>query len=202
MATSPKNTDRRVQRTRQLLRQSAIEVMQEKGFTAMTIQDVTDRANLNRGTFYAHYVDKYALLEELIKEQFRKMLASKLPPTSKWNRQTLHSLILIVLEHFDYEYRQCDPTEIVDPLLERATKEELSRLLLEWLRQGNDKEVFKRVPVETVARVMSWAILGAATYWCQEATKVPAEQAASDVMLVIMEGVGHLVPDWNKSICI
>jgi AcrR family transcriptional regulator len=60
MATPPKGMDRRVQRTHQLLRQAAIETMKEKGFVAMTIQDIADRANVNRGTFYAHYPDKYA----------------------------------------------------------------------------------------------------------------------------------------------
>jgi AcrR family transcriptional regulator len=48
MATSPKGTDRRVQKTRNLIRSASIEIMKEKGFTAMTIQDITDRANVNR----------------------------------------------------------------------------------------------------------------------------------------------------------
>ena len=48
MATPPKGMDRRVQRTHQLLRQAAIETMKEKGFLALTIQDIADRANVNR----------------------------------------------------------------------------------------------------------------------------------------------------------
>lgn len=58
MATRPKASDRRVQRTHQILQQAAIDTMKEKGFLAMTIQDITDRVNVNRGTFYAHFPDK------------------------------------------------------------------------------------------------------------------------------------------------
>src|SRR3984893_2571845 len=106
MATPPKGMDRRVQRTHQLLRQAAIETMNEKGFMAMTIQDIADRANVNRGTFYAHYPDKYALLDELIHDQFQSLLKKSLPAEPRWNKQTLHLLVKVVLEHFEDEYRQ------------------------------------------------------------------------------------------------
>jgi AcrR family transcriptional regulator len=169
--------------------------MQEKGFMAMTIQNITDRANVNRGTFYAHFTDKYALLEEIIREQFQHLLASKLPPVPTWDRQTLHLLIQIVLEHFEDEYRQCDPSEIIDPLIERATKETLAEVLLTWLKQAKSEEACWRVPMETIARVVSWAILGAAAHWAQEPSTMSSEQVANDILLVIMEGVASLAPD-------
>jgi AcrR family transcriptional regulator len=54
--------DPRVKRTRQLLRKALIELIPEKGYNAITIQDITDRATLNRATFYLHYRDKDDLL--------------------------------------------------------------------------------------------------------------------------------------------
>lgn len=189
-----KKTDRRVQRTRQLLRQAAIETMNEKGFMAMTIQDIADRANVNRGTFYAHYPDKYALLDELIHDQFQALLRKSLPLEPRWNRQTLCLLVKIVLEHFEDEYRQCDPTEVVDPLIERATKEALADLLFTWLKQEKSVGTNFRVPVETIARVVSWTILGAAAHWYQEGLKLSAEQVADDILLILMEGIARLAP--------
>jgi AcrR family transcriptional regulator len=47
--------DRRKQRTRALLRDSLIALILEKGYDAVTVQDITDRANLGRATFYLHY---------------------------------------------------------------------------------------------------------------------------------------------------
>jgi AcrR family transcriptional regulator len=56
--------DRRVQRTRDLLRRAMMELMLEKGYDAISIQDITDRANLGRTTFYLHYQSKDDLFLE------------------------------------------------------------------------------------------------------------------------------------------
>src|SRR5438105_6251027 len=67
-------TDRRVQRTRQLLQDALISMMIEKGYEATTVQDIIDRANVGRATFYAHFADKETLLVSRL-EDLRAMLA-------------------------------------------------------------------------------------------------------------------------------
>lgn len=57
--------DRRVRRTKKLLRQSLTELMLEKDFNDITIRDITERADLNRGTFYLHYSDPFDLLHQI-----------------------------------------------------------------------------------------------------------------------------------------
>ena len=51
-------TDRRVQRTRELLQQALIDLIGERGYDAITIQDIVNRANVGRTTFYLHYSSK------------------------------------------------------------------------------------------------------------------------------------------------
>jgi AcrR family transcriptional regulator len=58
---SKEKIDRRVQRTRQLLESALMELIEEKGYDAITIQDITERANLGRTTFYTHLESKEAL---------------------------------------------------------------------------------------------------------------------------------------------
>jgi AcrR family transcriptional regulator len=55
-------TDRRIQRTRQLIQDALVALITEKGYEKVTIQDIIDRANVGRSTFYAHYRDKEDLL--------------------------------------------------------------------------------------------------------------------------------------------
>jgi AcrR family transcriptional regulator len=55
-------TDRRVQKTRQALQNALIELILEKGYDTVMVQDILDRANVGRSTFYAHYQDKDDLL--------------------------------------------------------------------------------------------------------------------------------------------
>ncbi|SDW96910.1 TetR/AcrR family transcriptional regulator [Paenibacillus sp. CF384] len=57
-------TDPRIERTKDMLRSALIELIEEKGFEAITIRDLTLKAGLNRGTFYLHYHDKFDLLEQ------------------------------------------------------------------------------------------------------------------------------------------
>jgi AcrR family transcriptional regulator len=60
MSSAP--TDRRVRRTRELLRRALLSLIQEKGYDRITVQDILDRADVGRSTFYAHYRDKDDLL--------------------------------------------------------------------------------------------------------------------------------------------
>jgi AcrR family transcriptional regulator len=57
-----KKQDRRVQRTRTMLYDALLDLIIEKGYEAITIQDIIDRANVGRSTFYAHFLDKEQLL--------------------------------------------------------------------------------------------------------------------------------------------
>jgi AcrR family transcriptional regulator len=64
--------DRRVQRTRQLIRAAFRELLEEKGYEALTVQDIIDRANVGRATFYAHFDNK----DELFASGFDELRAS------------------------------------------------------------------------------------------------------------------------------
>jgi len=67
-------TDRRVQRTRELLQNALIDLISERGYDALTIQDITDRANVGRTTFYLHFNSKEDLFiscHEAIVSQFQ-----------------------------------------------------------------------------------------------------------------------------------
>lgn len=56
--------DRRVQRTKRLLQGALVELIKEKGYDNLTVQDITDRADVGRTTFYLHYQSKEDLLLE------------------------------------------------------------------------------------------------------------------------------------------
>ncbi len=55
-------TDRRVQRTRELLQKALISSISERRYDAITIQDIVDRANVGRTTFYLHYLRASAVI--------------------------------------------------------------------------------------------------------------------------------------------
>ncbi|WP_312635342.1 TetR/AcrR family transcriptional regulator [Oscillibacter sp.] len=60
-----KGEDRRSRRSQKLLKKGLLELMLEKRFSAISVRDVTERADMNRGTFYLHYPDTTALLQSV-----------------------------------------------------------------------------------------------------------------------------------------
>src|SRR5690625_3934060 len=69
-------TDRRVLRTKEAINRSFLELFSEKEFDRITINDISERANVNRGTVYLHYMDKYDLLDKCIDDHLNKMILS------------------------------------------------------------------------------------------------------------------------------
>lgn len=65
--------DRRILKSQEAIKKAMIELMGEKSFDEITIQDISDTANVSRGTIYLHYMDKYDLLEKIIEEHINKM---------------------------------------------------------------------------------------------------------------------------------
>ena len=79
-----KKKDRRVERTHTLLRSALVSLIEERGFEVLTVQDILDRANVGRATFYAHFDNKEDLLvsgfEDLrasLKQRQREALAQR-----------------------------------------------------------------------------------------------------------------------------
>ncbi|WP_028552444.1 TetR/AcrR family transcriptional regulator [Paenibacillus sp. UNC451MF] len=182
--------DRRKQRTRQLLKRGFIEVIREKGFDSMNIQDIADRANVNRGTFYLHYNDKYMLLDEIVRDTFKKMLRDTLPLQPRWDMETIRLLVLTVLNCFEEKYRHRQPSSrIPSGLLENAIHDELTSYLARLI--GSERSE-PSVESYAKARIIGWAIFGAATQWSRETITMSVDQMADTICSVIVSaGYDH-----------
>lgn len=64
----------RVRRTKILLREALIELVEERGFEALTIGELTSRAMVSRAAFYRNYQDKYDLVEQIFEEAMSALL--------------------------------------------------------------------------------------------------------------------------------
>ncbi len=67
-------TNLRVRRTRKLLREALIELIEERGFDSLTVGEITERAMVSRAAFYRNYPDKYALVEQVFEEAMQALL--------------------------------------------------------------------------------------------------------------------------------
>lgn len=97
--------DRRVQRTRKLLREALMDLILQDGYDAVSIQDITDKANLGRATFYLHFKDKDELLLDVM-EEFINNFMDQVPQVSKaqWQLEDTKAIIRLfdfAAEHYD-----------------------------------------------------------------------------------------------------
>ena len=185
-----KKLDPRIKRTRQLLQQALIDLMAEKSFQAITVQDIAERATVNRVTFYAHFEDKYALLEYAIREMIKQQLHRQVPEDAPFSRENLARLILTICEFVGEMGHRCPPPHgQLEPLMEKQIKAELYETLHRWLEGLPRGKANGQATVEQTAMVTSWAIYGAAVQWSQQEQRKTAKDFIEQVLPLIMAGL-------------
>src|SRR5215216_6275168 len=175
--------DPRVKRTRQLLEKAFLEVAAEKGFQAISVQDITERAGVNRATFYAHFPDKYALLDYSVRQGFRQELEKRMLNVCTFSMDNLRALITAVCEYIATASSHCNPpSQQFESVMETQVKIQIQELIQKWLEKlGPD------VDPKLASTATSWAIYGLAMQWSHDKSKqrVPAEKFADEVLPLI-----------------
>lgn len=173
--------DPRVRRTREMLEQSFQSLLAEKGFDAVSVQDITARAGVNRATFYAHFEDKFALLDYSIRESFREEIKKRLLASCHFSTENLRMLIVAVCEFTRNLSTHCAPAQRqFEPLVENQVKAQLYGLILMWQKQNEQV-----TSPETSATAASWAIYGLAMQWNREKKTQSAEAFADEVLPLV-----------------
>lgn len=167
-------------RTQQLLREALISLIQEKGFEALTVQDIIDRANVGRATFYAHFDNKEDLLVsgldrllESLKERQRESLAR-----GGSVEERVFAFSHEVFAHAD-EHRglfQAMVGKESGAVVERVWR----KMLLDLVRhdvmavvpQGKDYSV----PTEALVHFLAGALSGLQTWWFDGKKRLSAEE--------------------------
>ncbi len=73
----------RMRRTQKLLREALIELIEERGFDKLTVQELTERAMVSRAAFYRNYQDKYDLVEQIFAEAMEDLFNAVSEPESE-----------------------------------------------------------------------------------------------------------------------
>lgn len=162
--------DPRVKRTRNLILASFESLVAEKGFDAISVQDVASKAEINRATFYAHFSDKFALLDYAIQKMFMTEIAKRQLDMCSYSPDNLRSLIAIVCDFLTSTHSKCaqSPPHF-ESLVEGTIKRQIFELLSHWLQHS-------ALPTEIPATVATWAIYGLASHYSHLKKRPTLEQ--------------------------
>ena len=179
--------DPRVKRTRRLIENTFTELLEEKGFSAITVQDITAHAEINRATFYAHYPDKFALFQSIQQQMFRDELDRRTLKACTYSLVNLHALMVTVCEFIAHSSNKCKSSDPqMESLVESQVRVQVQGLLDHWVNQidGDQENAWSQKSRSTAA---TWAMYGLAQDWAKSRSsqRLPAEQYSDQVLHII-----------------
>lgn len=173
--------DPRVKRTRNLILQSLEGLLAKKNFESISVQDVTDKAQINRATFYAHFQDKYALLDYSISQMFMQEIEKRTLNVCSYSPENLRNLILAVCEFLSRLHSDCaQPHQQFESLVETQIKKQIFELLSYWLKQSKSK-----ISTEIPATVATWAIYGLASHYSHSKKRPALEKFVDEALPLV-----------------
>jgi len=174
--------ERRRQQTRKLLTQAAMQLVLEKGFDALSIQDITDRADLGRGTFYIHFKDK----EEVVWTAFRDLFQDlEREAHEKLDRRMPQVEYYGLVNIFHHAEKNRDLYRVMfgrqgSAMLTARAQDFLANVFLHDIRNAlAPPEIDFHIPEEIEAQVLTGLISRLLFWWLETPNIYSAEQMAA-----------------------
>ena len=183
-----KKDDRRSKRTRRLLSEALIELMLEKRYDKITVQDIIDRADVGRSTFYAHYQDK----EDLLAKDFERvlgMLSQQINHGREIKQLILPGLGIFrhVQEHH-HLYKALLWGRGIELLFKKGHSY-VSRRFEEQLTSLIPDEQVPIVPIPVISDYLAGALLTLLQWWLDNNMPYPPERMDEMFQQLVLPGV-------------
>ena len=189
---SAAKTDRRVRRTRELLRRALLSLIQEQGYERITVQDILDRADVGRSTFYAHYRDKDDLLLSGF-EDIRSALAAEREAAEKaaGPRSEFLRPLLAVFRHVEGHRHFWQPLARKGgaDVVVRILRDNLTDLVREHFRSQFPDAERNQPQLEAAAQFVVGACMGLLLWWLDNDIPYSAEELYSSFRRLTTQGV-------------
>ncbi|MCD8800430.1 TetR family transcriptional regulator C-terminal domain-containing protein [Mammaliicoccus sciuri] len=187
--------DRRVRKSKRAIKQAFIQLLTENNLDRVTIQQISDLADVNRGTFYLNYEDKYALLDEMENEQIeeikgyvdiRKMdLSTK--TSDRFIEEFANKVIKNVITHIEQNM------EFYQVILNLERKSKIEEQLADIVRSnikhliGNKDNVFG-IPENYYLSYVVGSMMSMIKYWVSDENRVSVEELVNYVSTIASTG--------------
>lgn len=154
--------DRRIRKTREAILEAFVGLMAEKNFEQITINEIADRANVNRGTIYLHYTDKFDLLDQCIETHFVQLFDSCIGDTTYTPSKAALLRTFTYLEQHAFLYATLLANKGVPAFRDRLMTVILQSLGeyidVSGINQGMNKEMLAQFLASATVGVLEWWI--------------------------------------------
>ncbi|MFJ8258415.1 TetR/AcrR family transcriptional regulator [Peribacillus asahii] len=192
------NMDLRVIRTRESIRDALVELIEEKGFEAISVKDITTRAKINRGTFYAHYQDKFDLMtkcEEEVMLEMSRIAKQNFPSVIaalETNSPTItpFPLVILIFEYLNENSRFMKA--VLGPKGDLSFQTRLKDFMWKTLFGNNSEALVKEenllVPGQYLASYIASAHIGVIQQWLNSGRKESPQEMARILSTITANG--------------
>lgn len=168
--------DRRVKRTRRLLKQGLAELLRQKHFSDISARDITEKMDLNKATFYLHYKNTYELLQDLetdLLEQAQEMIDRyEYDETEDSMRKFFEPLLDFVVEN----------RSVCEALFVNNASSDFTGRVVEFIYKNGTEIMKKRFPkisaedANYVLSFVAFGLIGLLRRWFEKEMSIPKEK--------------------------
>lgn len=154
--------DRRVRKTRQAILEAFVGLLAEKDFEHITMNEIADRADVNRGTVYLHYMDKFDLLDQCIETHLAQLLGNCL--SGNIAHVPAKASMLRIFEYLE-QHAFLYATLLVNKGIP-TFRNRLMAVMLQILREYSDASgINQDLNKEVIAQFLASAVIGVLEWW-------------------------------------
>ena len=181
-ASPPSRHERRRLQTRNLLIQTTLQLVLEKGYEAISIQDITDRADLGRGTFYIHFKDKEEVVWTALRDLFQEL---ELAAHKQLDRRMPQVEYYGLLNIFSHAEKNRDLYRVIfggrgAAMLTARVQDLMAEAFLYDIRNAPTRsDINFNLPEEIRAQLLTGAISRLLFWWLETPNNYSAEQMAA-----------------------
>lgn len=186
--------DRRTKRTRQAIKSAFVSLILEKGYESVTIQDIAQRADYNRGTFYNHYLGKEELLQDIREEFLNGFANTLLAPYEGMKRVEATQFYPSSLQLFVHIEKNKDVFMALHAV-DKSIYFEMNHKLREAMRRDMHIEMEKTDPPIDYEIMLSYqmsATIGMIMYWAETNFKYSAAYMAEQLLTLVNARIDHV----------
>lgn len=187
------NKDLRIKKTQRSLQEALLALINEKGFDAISVKDLTEQAEINRATFYRHYLDKYDLLDKNIDNMLLDLGNTVIPKNMNEiiGKDGEPSPMYVKLFEFIFEnasfFRTMMSKNGISSFQYRLIvimKDYINMAIDEFQQQQNSMHTQK----EIVINYITYAIIGLINYWLESDMKYSPQHMAKQLSDIAFSG--------------
>lgn len=190
-----KKIDRRVQRTQQLLGNALVDLILDKGYKKITVQEIIDRANVGRSTFYAHFQDKEDLLARsfgLLAEDLYEHMDGPHPHTNG-QFHFVHSRDFILHADQNRPFYRAMMASGGEEVLLATGRQHIEKNILAHLEELALDEDEIAVPLPVLTNFLASTLLDLIMWWIEEAAPYSPDEIEGMFERLCMPGVRQLL---------